>query len=153
MSIRQDIVKAARKQLGVAYHHQGRMPGVGLDCIGLLVCVAKEVGLPIHDYTNYGRVADGITLPRELSRNMRKRIKGEPVCYGDALTFWIAKRGKPNHLAFCTDVGMLHTYAASSNSGFVMEHALGGVWTKRFMSVYTFPDLPPPNEDEICFYF
>ena len=47
-------IAAIRGMLGTPWHHQGRCPGVGLDCIGLIVCAMRAVGVsvdePVVDY-------------------------------------------------------------------------------------------------------
>ena len=36
----QDVVAEARRWLGTPWRHQARLRGVGVDCGGLVVCVA-----------------------------------------------------------------------------------------------------------------
>jgi cell wall-associated NlpC family hydrolase len=45
MSIAHNMVLAARECLGTPFQHQGRVPGVGLDCVGVAIYAAREVGL------------------------------------------------------------------------------------------------------------
>ncbi len=59
------VVEQARTQLGVPFHHGQATPGVGSDCIGLLVIVADALGLPEasswrHDprFKGYGRTPE-----------------------------------------------------------------------------------------------
>lgn len=52
---RQDIVDEARSHVGTPWVHQGRQPGVALDCAGLIAVVGKNLGATIHDYTEYSR--------------------------------------------------------------------------------------------------
>lgn len=56
-----DIVAAARRCIGTRWRHQGRQPGLGLDCVGLVVCVGRDLGLLDFDTLAYQRhaVADG----------------------------------------------------------------------------------------------
>ncbi len=51
---RTEIVTAARALIGVPWRHQGRTLR-GLDCIGLLVEVAKTLGVHYVDRTDYSR--------------------------------------------------------------------------------------------------
>ena len=39
-----NMIAAARACLGTPFHHQGRMPGVGLDCIGLVIVALARCG-------------------------------------------------------------------------------------------------------------
>ena len=36
---RTDVVAAAREWLGTPFHHQARLRGVGVDCVGLVIGV------------------------------------------------------------------------------------------------------------------
>ncbi|MFZ7338164.1 hypothetical protein ACLS0R_18210, partial [Comamonas jiangduensis] len=60
----QDVVAAARRCIGTPYHHQARKPGIGLDCVGLVICVARQIGAvaPDWDVRGYSRVPDGFAL-------------------------------------------------------------------------------------------
>lgn len=61
----------ARTQLGVPWRHQGRLPGVALDCAGLVICAARALGLvPVtFDVNGYSRVPDG-TMMRFCNEHM-----------------------------------------------------------------------------------
>lgn len=57
MTTRDKIVAAARGWLNTPFHHQGRVKGVGVDCLQLLVAVYQEAGLLPADVDpgNYAR--------------------------------------------------------------------------------------------------
>lgn len=59
-----DVVAAARVQLGVPWVHQARLPGVAVDCIGLVICIARSLGLLPADWDigGYSRAPDGLML-------------------------------------------------------------------------------------------
>jgi hypothetical protein len=40
------VIAAARTMMGTPFLHQGRLPGVGLDCIGLIAVAALWAGVP-----------------------------------------------------------------------------------------------------------
>ncbi len=63
------IVSKAREFLGTPYHHQGRVKGGGVDCAGLVICVAHELGLSAYDINNYPRKSDGIELKQLFNKN------------------------------------------------------------------------------------
>jgi len=48
-----EILAAARACLGTPFLHQGRIPGVALDCAGLVVAVAQAIGADYVDRTGY----------------------------------------------------------------------------------------------------
>ena len=67
-----ETVRMARDYLGTPYHHQARLKGHGIDCVGLVVCVARELGvLPFDvDVTGYSRIPDGKALMHHLHAHM-----------------------------------------------------------------------------------
>lgn len=56
-----DVVRTARQWIDTPWMHQGRQPMVALDCVGLPICDARELGLvaPDFDVGGYGRTPDG----------------------------------------------------------------------------------------------
>lgn len=133
MTVGVDIVEAARSMLGTPFAHQGRAPGVGLDCIGLIVCSARACGIPVRDRTDYGRVPDGRTLVVELTAQMDP-VEPEDALPGDILVFWVRPRSRhPQHVAIKTDAGMVHTY---ESAGRVCEHAITPKWARRLCGAF-----------------
>ena len=59
------FVAAARSLIGTPYHTKGRLPGVGLDCIGVPIVAAWLCGLRPRsfDIRGYSDVPDGSLLP------------------------------------------------------------------------------------------
>jgi cell wall-associated NlpC family hydrolase len=72
MRTREDIIRLARTCINTPWRHQGRLPGLGLDCIGLVNYVAHELELPggerIND-TNYGHYPDQSRVQLELAEH------------------------------------------------------------------------------------
>lgn len=130
-----DVTTEARKYLGTPFHHQGRLLGKGIDCVGLLVCVGRSLGLMDYDNPTYPRQpAEGLLL-KELDHCMDS-IPVADTEEGDLLVFWFAPRSKlPQHVGFRTDRGLLHTYA---DVGKVVEHSLTEKWLKRICAAYRF---------------
>ncbi len=71
--INQQLISEARRCIGTKFRHQGRTE-TGLDCLGLLVIVAKvlelndKLGNPLHthDMLAYGHTPDGAALKEGL---------------------------------------------------------------------------------------
>ncbi len=136
--MRKKIVEKAREYLGTPFHHQGRLKGIGIDCIGLLSCVAHELGIFTKDNTNYSKHPDGKSLMNELNKYLDE-IPSNTMNIGDILVFAISKRTKyPQHIGFVTDYGMIHTY---QGSGEVVEHVLDDKWKKRICGCFKFRNL------------
>ena len=75
------VLTEARSWMGTPWHHQARLKGVGVDCIGLVVGVCSALGLPLEDSKNYARYPDGVALAKELARQLVQRAPGG---HGDA---------------------------------------------------------------------
>jgi len=138
----QDVVRKAREYLGTPFHHQGRLKGIGIDCVGLVFCTAKELGLldGVKDCFGYSRSPDGSTFMQETSRALMP-LEVEEAMEGDVLAFWMTRSEQhryPQHMGFCTDIGLLHTYASS---GCVVEHGLDARWQRRILGAFRIPGV------------
>lgn len=135
MSIRDAIVAAARSYLGCRYQHQGRVR-TGIDCAGLIIAVAHDVGLPAEDMAGYARIPDGKALRRHLDS------QAAPVAYADRqpgdILLLAFDRGLPQHLAITTDYGMIHAYAGARK---VVEHRIDEMWAARILGAYRYPGV------------
>lgn len=132
-----DIVRVAKSYVGTPFHHQGRLPHVGLDCGGLLVAIARELKLPVaYDQPNYRMLPDG-TFMQRIAENLDS-IPREEVLAGDVGCFWFADPRYVHHCGVFTDVGLVHTYTAA---GKVVEHAFDFEWENRLDSCWRFRGL------------
>ena len=128
------ITSKAREYLKTPFVHQGRRKGVGIDCIGLLVGVAQELGLPIEDCTNYGEQHDGKTLLLELAAQLEP-LEIESRKEGNIVCFWIKRPDKPTHVGLLTSYGLIHTYRTK---GEVVETTFDAFWKTRVHSVFQY---------------
>jgi cell wall-associated NlpC family hydrolase len=143
------IVVAARSWLGTRFHHQGRLKKTdrhkgGVDCLGLLVGVAGELGLtradglPLMalDETDYAHYPDTIRLKQKLSQALAV-IPHAGIQAGDILL--LATDNQPQHLAIVSDfqqrLGIIHAYAPARC---VVEHVLDGYWQERIAAAYRY---------------
>ena len=147
---RSQIVAAARTLLGVPWIHQGRRPDIGIDCIGLLACTGKVLGVDFEDRVDYSFRPDGVTL----LKRMREQFTEKPIDQilpGDIVIFWISKKSLPQHVGIWTSndsfqqdevveggVGVLHTF---SSWGKVVESAIDRRWRRRISAVFEFPGV------------
>jgi cell wall-associated NlpC family hydrolase len=125
------IVETARSMVGVPYYHAGRNRN-GLDCVGLLLAVAEEVGALTYTPPGYSAGwVDPDLLLSEIER-FADSVEFGPVQDGDLAIFSIA--GNPQHAAILTAAGtMIHAY---QTVGKVVEHALAGAWERRLVGVW-----------------
>lgn len=130
----QDVVNEARTWIGTPFHHQARLKGHGVDCIGLVVGVAGALGLQHADRSDYSRLPDGITLAAELNAQM---FKVEKMQAGDVLLFAMPKL--PRHVAICSTNGrMVH---ATSLVDKCVEVTIDKTWLRALRGVYRFKEL------------
>lgn len=138
MTSRQAIVAAAREALGTPFHHQGRVVGVGIDCVGLLVHVADRLGLPREDVAVYSMTPKGRQLEKILAFSL-EQIDPAVATAGDVLCFWIRRVGRPQHVAILSDGGkMIHTFADVRK---VVEHDFAPPWPGRVSSAWRYPGV------------
>lgn len=136
--IRDDIVHEARKYVGTKFIHQGRLLGAGVDCIGVIVGVAKSLNLQCHDVKSYSKMPHVNELLPELEKSLCP-VDIDKIKPGDILVFWINRRTKiPQHLAIMTDKGMIHTYQSVEK---VVEHGLTKKWLRRLVAAFKFNEV------------
>jgi cell wall-associated NlpC family hydrolase len=129
-----EVVRVARGFLGTPFRHQGRMPGRGLDCAGVIVCAARALGLSGYDVAGYGRLPSDDAMADHLrAAGCRDIANGSP---GDI--YLMRFETDPQHLACITDIGVLHAYA---EIGRVVEHRLDAVWRGRIVRAFRLPGI------------
>ncbi|MEW5708785.1 MAG: peptidase P60 [Pseudomonadota bacterium] len=138
MVTRADIVAKAREYLGTPFHHQGRVKGVGVDCAGLVICVARDLGLTDFDTIDYGRHADGARMRALLEAHL-ERVPFSEARPGDVLYLWFVKEGQ--HLAFLTELDPPYVLHATAAYRKVVEHRLDETWRARVAGAYRFPGV------------
>ena len=135
-TIRQQVVDAARSFIGTPYRHQGRFPGLELDCAGLVVCAAQKAGIRVTDVSGYSRIPDGVTFIGGIEAQMDK-IELCNIQPGDVLAFTFLT--DPQHAAVVTAVEprltIVHAHMRVRN---VVEHELDDVWRTRICGAYKF---------------
>ncbi len=67
-----DIITAARDWIGVPWRHQGRCRQGGVDCVGLIVVVARRLDFELEDVQGYQRQSDGLKLMKALHVRFHK---------------------------------------------------------------------------------
>ena len=128
----QSIIDAARACLGTPFHHQGRAPGLGLDCIGLIITALTAVGKSVRDRADYGRRPDGQSLVAALIDHGATRV--EEIEAGDVLLF--RYDNQPQHVALATSPDtIIHSFAPA---GKVVETSIGTYWKRRLTGIYRF---------------
>jgi cell wall-associated NlpC family hydrolase len=130
-----DIVAAARLALDTPFQHQGRLAGQALDCAGLIIHVAKTLGIEPIDVQAYGRSPHQGLLKATLDNNPSV----EAVAFRQAGDILLMRfDSEPQHLAICAGDTMIHSYL---NVGKVCEHRISSMWSSKIVAVYRFKDV------------
>jgi len=132
------IVTEARSYLGTRWLHQGRTR-TGIDCIGLVIEVAKKVKGWGFDITNYPRQATDETM-LDLCHEYLEPVSTACLQPGDVLVMAFYHQ---RHAAVVGDypiygeVSMIHAYAPARK---VIEHRLDSLWMSRVIGAFRFPE-------------
>lgn len=136
--MRKKIIEKAREYLGTPFIHQARCKGVGVDCIGLIVGVGKELNLFDYDHVVYPRYSDGILLMEHM-RNVFVEIPIEDRQPGDVVIYWVNRNTKhPQHVGIITDMGILHTYDRVKK---VVETHSHKNWEEKIVFAFQWPGV------------
>jgi len=131
------IVTAARALVGTPFVHQGRLPGIALDCAGLVIAVARCFGLDPIDVPGYGRSPHrGLLEATVAGQDCLSEIRLDQATAGDILVMRFAR--EPQHLAIHAGDTLIHSYEAV---GQACEHALTDIWRTRIVRAFRFRGL------------
>ncbi len=99
---RKDVETSVRKLIGSPWIHQGRSPEAGIDCLGVLLFVAEDLGyIKDFDFHVYRREPDGFTLINELRKHLIE-IPVSEALNGDILVLRMAGEKLPRHIGIIT---------------------------------------------------
>ena len=132
--LRQRIVTAARGMVGTRFHHQGRAPGRGLDCVGLVAVVGRSLGLFDYDVTDYARLPDEAAMRAHI-RSAGFRETGTARA-GDVALMRFTRAAQ--HVGILTGATVIHAWM---QAGRVVEHRLDDQWRGRMVAIFSFPGV------------
>lgn len=148
---RDQVFLQARTWLGSPYKHMGRSKTAGVDCVGIVIGVASELGYEIEAPTRYTTAPSGDMLVEHCEKSLRRQERDieairqgnlASLKQGDICLFWGFTRQMAQHFCFVGDLGsrktMLHAW---SKHGQVVEHGMHAEWGRRVMAVYAYPQL------------
>lgn len=126
-----DVAMRAAGAIGTRFAHQGRTPGLGLDCLGLVLFALDR---PDWDERDYPEIPDSSRLADALVRCMDPaaiaRIEDVPA--GFVVAFSSGARRRVRHLAIRSSGGIIH---AVRHFG-VVETPLVDPWRGQFAGAY-----------------
>lgn len=143
MTSRLEVVTAARGWLETPFHHQARLKGVGVDCAGLVIGVARELGIVPTDFDvdTYPRTPDGRSLLRLTDLHMTRMSVQQSMRPGDVVVVSFDK--DPQHLGIVGDYrhGGLSIIHAAGHAGRVIETRLLFGLGMKFVAAYSLPGV------------
>jgi cell wall-associated NlpC family hydrolase len=134
------FIAAARSLLGTPYHAKARLPGVGVDCIGVPIVAAWLCGLKprTFDIQGYHMTPDGSMLP--LCDEHMVRVSNPSA--GDVIV--CSYGATPHHVGVVGDYrhgGLSMIHAENYRFRKVVEHRLWLGGAMKFVAAYRLPEL------------
>lgn len=137
----QSVVNAARSWLGTPFKHQGRLKGIGCDCLGLVIGIASGLNL----VTKHGQLISQIDR-RDYPQNIANKALEDvldaqlvPLTDLEVGTLLLMEFDNyPQHLAIVCDnlnygYGVIH---ADRSKGGVVEHGLSFKYLTKIKKIY-----------------
>ncbi len=134
------VVAEARNWLGTRWQHQASLKGVGCDCVGLVVGVARVLKIAaateydlMPELRGYGRQPDPVLLLAGCDHLMQ-RLNLSEVAQGDVLVLKFEL--EPQHFAIVSQVDPLYMVHALAQARKVVEHRVDFLWLRRIVRAY-----------------
>ena|SRR5688500_6080307 len=126
-----NAVESARSYVGVPFYHAGRDRN-GIDCIGLIACVARDLGYSFKDNRNYSSRGVFPELMEAGIGQFCTQKEGLNYSVGDVLMFDI--KGRIYHCGIVTGENLM-VHCAFTHPGRTVEHSIGK-YKARICSVW-----------------
>ncbi len=135
----EQIVEEARSWIGTRFVHQASLKGVGVDCVGLLVGVAYNLGIidaRAHmrpaPFKAYGRLPN----PDLLDRACIEYLEPAPIELGGVLLMRFER--DPQHFAIVSCMEPRRIIHAFLQARAVVENGVDELWSSRIVRSYRF---------------
>lgn len=140
------VVTEARSWLGVRWAHQGRSRE-GIDCAGLVIRVARDLGYTRFDTTTYARQATDETM-LALCREHLAPVDAADIEPGDVLVMAFENQRHMgivgNYPLLPGALSLIHAYALAPHR--VVEVRLDSAWRARILGAFRFIEADPADE-------
>lgn len=136
-----EVCNTTLETLGTPFHPQGRLLGVGGDCVWLPLYTGKKLGLFKDnievDVKGYPQIPDGVMLRQKLIEATEKEVNKEDMKIGDILLMKFMN--EPQHVAiYMSDNKFIHAYQIA---GKVVMVNLDEKWKNRIVGVFQFHNI------------
>jgi cell wall-associated NlpC family hydrolase len=130
-----EVYTTARSLVGTPFQHQGRKKDVGIDCIGVPIWVANQLGLGDFDRFDYPRSPDGTMQPL-----VEEICSHEVLQPGVLLLFKISSTAQHCGITslYENEPGLIHAWDIA---GKVVEHRLTWDWIDKVVGCYGLPGV------------
>lgn len=131
------VVDEARRWIGTPFAHQGRLRGVGCDCLGLVLGVLGDYG-PSNPQT-YSQ--DWSNLNPDLFFNALKSHLNvsSGLEAGCLIGFSLRRNGPLQHVGILSQIGERPKFIHSYSGYGVVESALTEAWQRRIVARFDLP--------------
>lgn len=138
--MKEKLLQTARLYIGTPFQLHGRLKGVGCDCLGLIICITKELGLndrngaliASHDRMDYSIHVNGELLLDKLDNLFEAT---QVIEVGNLVV--LSYDGNSQHLGIIGDYpdgfSLIHAYLPLRK---VVEHRLDAEHTARIKKMY-----------------
>jgi cell wall-associated NlpC family hydrolase len=130
-----EIILEAETWIGTPFKHQGRVKGVGVDCYGLVIEVARHFDLTAFKSGNYGRKPNPTVMWQALRTHMRE-ISLRDLRPGAIL--FMAYEKEPMHLAIFDGENIIHALAIARKC---VKQRLDSQLRSKIRGVFVFPGM------------
>lgn len=135
----QQIADKALEAVGTPWKHQGRLVKLGLDCIGLILWVARQLGISEYEPPPYDKWALWFEFLPFMRQNMTE-VPLTDIKVGRALAF--RQNKYPCHCGIITKVSpQVRFVHSAANRRVVVEEEYTEFWKKATVAVFRFPTV------------
>lgn len=142
-TLAQRLVTEAETWIGTRWVHQGRIKGLGVDCVNFISEVAKASGIDTLEIPdNYRPHEDGTVMLQLLGEHMTL-VSTEEMQPGDVLALCdeaLQNPDVPRHLAFVQEVTPKTAFIIHASQHGVRRHRIDSMWRRRIHSAWRLND-------------
>jgi hypothetical protein len=146
MTTAADVFEQARKYVDTPFLDKGRRLGQGVDCVGLVLCVAEDLGIkdrfgiPIlrADYTDYAKQPSDSFVHETCKERLELQPVGKAFAPGQIVSMRIPVF--PCHVGILAlrgeDLYLIHAYDSGLRK--VSEIIFDAAWRRRVVGTFQF---------------
>lgn len=147
-TLAQRIVEEAETWIGTRFQHQGRIKGLGVDCVNFITEVARDAGVKdLEIPQDYKPHEDGAVMLKLLNEHM-SLVPTEEMQKGDVLALCdeaLQMPDVPRHLVFVQEITPKTTFIIHASQYGVRRHRMNLHWHSRVHSVWRIKENTNPK--------